>query len=550
MSESRAAQGEEEAWDSYAWVETCSVAEFVKRMQTVREVGQPAIAIRLLHAFAVKRPIDELTGSAAHFARSDAVHVLATAALCRSPEHAAELAVKHWRGGARDPGDAKVTNGIIHDVACQRTALDVAAFVRECRRLGEPGLVHETLAVFAGPSSGRTNLDRALLFITLRDEKCAEEAAELLRLTLEAADNQAPPSAVDSDPPEFHDLSGALYQLSPSERILEDWVDGQLRVPDRKAGVRRQVAQLIANRTVGRDTLVEHVGLRFSRSDLIEVCRRLAGPDPQECAAIRAHAASREAGQELAEIIAKWHQYPELNGTTRALLDDIVARGVDRADGPRPLAELKDLDTALRNEDADPRCRRLLWIAAAEHVDGRSGTDLAELLDLVERPRDRDRAAQTIARRLSARVLPGSVAPQAVVEYVKGLRASGRGQAVFLVRKELADASAADRAPEQAGTVIAEIAALLYAEGTQDAETDGWNLLERFLENEQHSSPADAVVIVARLRESGMSEADRLFLLRATIGRWSDTHRREEAVGRLRDAGFDAEAAQVIRSLR
>lgn len=554
MSESRTAQSEDETLDGYAWVETCAVAEFVERMQIVREVRQPAIAIRMLHAFAVKRPIAELTESARYFARSDAVHMLATAALCRSAEHAAELATEHWkaaRSGTRDHSDVTVTNGIIHDVACQRTALDVAAFVRECRRLGEQtgelGLVHETLAVFAGPSSGRTNLDKALLFVALRDEECGEQADELLRLTLEAMQNHVPAHAADTDPPEFHDLSGALHQLSPSERILEKWVDGQLDIPERTADVRRQVARLIANRIIGRDTLVEHVGVRFSRTDLIEVCRQLVVRDPRDCEAIREHAASRVAGRELAEIIVKWHQYTELNGTTRALLDDIVARGVDRDKGPRPLAELKDLDTALRNEDADPRCRKLLWIAAAEHVQGRSGAEQAALLDMVDRSRDRDRAAQTIARRLSARVRAGDVAPEAFVEYIKGLRSSGRAEAVHLALKELADPAAADRAPARAGAVIAETAALLYAE---EAETNGWDLLERCLENEQRSSPEDVVVVVARLRESAMAEEDRLFLLRATIGRWSDTRRREEAVGRLRGAGFDDEAVQVIRSLR
>jgi hypothetical protein len=134
------------------------------------------------------------------------------------------------------------------------------------------------------------------------------------------------------------------------------------------------------------------------------------------------------------------------------------------------------------------------------------------------------------------------------VEYVTRARSSGVAEAVYLACKELADPSASDRAPEGSGEIIAEIAARLYREGL---DRDGWDLLERCLENEQRVTPGDVAVIVSQLhRTREMDEEDRHFLLRATVGRWSDVRRREEAVEELRRRGFDAEATEVIRSLR
>jgi hypothetical protein len=97
------------------------------------------------------------------------------------------------------------------------------------------------------------------------------------------------------------------------------------------------------------------------------------------------------------------------------------------------------------------------------------------------------------------------------------------------------------------GAVIAEIAACLYGAALP---RDGWDLLERCLENEQRVTPRDVALVVDRLRTSSMEEEDRHFLLRATVGRWSDANRREEAVEELRGRGFEEEATEVIRSLR
>ncbi|MGW1026422.1 hypothetical protein ACWD4J_22470 [Streptomyces sp. NPDC002577] len=557
----KASEGEGgEPWSfGYEWVTSCSVEAFVERMQAMREgekpvtesseKPRPATAIRAMHAFAIKRPIDQLIESAASFDYRDAVNMLATAALCRNIMHAAELAIKQWDAERQsEDGRPRLTDGVIHDIACQRTVLDVAVFIRVCHRNGNRELVDKTLRVFTTPSSGRTNLDKALLYIALRDEKCPDEAAELLRQTLVAITEQGSLQASDTVPREFNDLAGALHQLSPSERILEEWVDAQLRLPDHVPETRRIIAHLIATRTDNPDTLVEHVGKRLSQHDIVEICGQLAKPPSSEkCAAIREHAASRDNVEHLAEIVIAWHRSEALTKTTKDLLADIVARGTAREGGPRSPRELEYLDTVLGNFNAQPECRRLLRIAAATHTDGRSGADMAALLERIERPRDRNRAAQTVAQQLTAHVLEQGADAGLFVDYVRGLRSSGRSEAVYLACKELADPSASGRAPEGSGAIIADIAARLYGARLR---RDGWDLLERCLENEQRVTPQDVAVIVGRLHASTMQEEDRHLLLRATVGRWSDAHRREEAVEELRGRRFDAEATEVIRSLR
>lgn len=549
--------GAAEAWGvGYEWVISCEVETFKDRVEAIRKgkagvsEPRPATAIRALYAFALKRSVDELITSAREFENRDAITLLATAALSRNILQAAELAIKQWDAEQEsDERLLRLTYGVIHDIACQRTVLDVAVFIRQCRRAGKQEMVDRTVRVFTTPSSGRTNLDKALLYIALRDEGCAEEAAELLRQALFSITENGSMETSDAVPREFQDLAGALHELSPSEPILEEWIDAQLLLEDHVHDTRRIITQLIATGTDRRDTLMEHVGRRRSRYDIVEICGQLAKESlTEKCEEIRRHAASRDNLEDLAEIVRVWHESETLTRTTKDLLADIVAAG----DGGRPRSprELDRLDTVLGNVNASTECRRLLRVAAAVHTDGRTGADLVALLGRIEGTRDRNRAAQAIAQRLAVHVLEQGAGADLFVAYVKGLRIAGRGDAVYLACKELADPADSVRPPEGSGEVIAEIAARLYDETDPVLHRYGWDLLERCLENEQRVTPEDVAVVVARLCASRLPGEERHFLLRATVGRWSDTHRREAAVEVLRGGGFDDEARQVIRSLR
>ncbi|MFF7264964.1 hypothetical protein ACFZCL_32440 [Streptomyces sp. NPDC008159] len=411
--------------EAYAWVTRIQVAQFVGILSRMREEHREAMAMRALHAFALRRPVHELVRLADHFDGRDAVMLMATAALSRPVGEAAELALMQYEaesGGERAP----ITASIVHDVACQRTAFDVAVFVRVLEQR-EPTLAKRTVQVFASPGSGRTNLDKALLHTALRDEGCHREADRLLGLTLRAIADSPPgtagpggPGGAGEEGEEMADLAGAFQHLSPAGRILERWVEERLNASDATEveRTRELVARLIARRGAGHDALAEHIGRTAQPRHVVKLCALLARGDtasPAKCALVRRYAAGHKNVQELAVLVAFWHKEPALTRTTRDLLTDIVARDADRGTAgpdtavqgaaPRPLEQLEQLDDWLREADADPECSRLLRHAAAVWVEGRSGADLVRLLGRVERSRDRSRAAHTVGRRLAMAVM-------------------------------------------------------------------------------------------------------------------------------------------------
>jgi anti-sigma factor ChrR (cupin superfamily) len=318
--------------EAYAWVTRIQVAQFVGILSRMREEHREAMAMRALHAFALRRPVHELVRLADHFDGRDAVMLMATAALSRPVGEAAELALMQYEaesGGERAP----ITASIVHDVACQRTAFDVAVFVRVLEQR-EPTLAKRTVQVFASPGSGRTNLDKALLHTALRDEGCHREADRLLGLTLRAIADSPPgaagPGGAGEEGEEMADLAGAFQHLSPAGRILERWVEERLNASDATEveRTRELVARLIARRGAGHDALAEHIGRTAQPRHVVKLCALLARGDtasPAKCALVRQYAAAHKNVQELAVLVTFWHKEPALTRTTRELLTDIVA---------------------------------------------------------------------------------------------------------------------------------------------------------------------------------------------------------------------------------
>lgn len=557
MSDGRTAVGSEgdgKAGDiGTNWVLDCTADGFVERIKITREGEQPgknseqpnpAKAIRDLHNFALMRPVDELIEFTKSFDRQDAGTVLTAAVLYRNATQAAELAMRQWEAD-QDGEETALTDVIIHDIACQRTVLDVAIFVRECRRKGKHELVDKTLCEFTYKNSGRKSEDKAQLYIMLRDEGCPEAATTLLHKSLTAVESD-PIRKTDDHSAESYDLVGALHHLSPTERIVEEWVDAQLRSSTDLSRTIRIVARLIANQTGGPDTLIEHVGERLEWRDTVDICKQLVEEFPEKCAAIREYAASHRDLKDLAKIVIDWYRTDSLTGTTKDLLADIATRRKARGAGRRSPAELDAFSRMLRHYGANAKCRRLLWIQAAEHGVDRPAAELVAILSKIERSR-RHHVTWTIAQRLAEGALDHGRGPRPFVEYIKESRSAGIPQAAQQAVKELADPSSG-RAGEGAGEVIAEIATGLYGEG---AERDGRDLLNRYLENDQRVTAQDVAMIVDRLRSTGdMPDSDRHELLRSTVGLWSDAHRRSAVAAELREWGFREDAAQVNRSLR
>jgi hypothetical protein len=535
--------------EAYAWVTRIQVRQLVGILSRMREEHREAMAMRALHAFALRRPVDELVELAHQFDRRAAVMLMATAALSRPVGEAAELALMQHEAEFRS-GRAPITASIVHDVACQRTAFDVAVFVRVLERR-QPMLAKRTVEMFAGAGSGRTNLDKALLHTALRDEGCEREADRLLGLTLWAIADSPPGAAGAGDEgdegEEMADLAGAFQHLSPAGRVLERWVEERLNASDATEVERTRalVARLIARRGAGHDALAEHIGRTAQPRHIVKLCALLAkGPSasPAKCALVRQYAAGNTNVQELAGLVASWHKEPALTRTTRELLADVVASAVGPGASPRPLNELRQLNEWLREEDADPECSRLLCYAAAVRIEGRSGADLVTLLGRVERGRDRSRAAHEVGRRLAMAVMGPDGDRDWFVDCLRALHEARHAVAVRAACRELSDPSPESTAD---AALVADVAGRLYEAGLHKV---AWTLLERFLENEQLVTPADVVEVVGRVLALPLPDAE--LLLRATVGRWSDVGHRDDAVAALRAARRCEAADWVIKSLR
>lgn len=537
------------------WVLIDPVPDVATRMMAMRRgapaaglAPRPAAAMRILHKFARRRDIADLLESTRHFVHLDSLAILATAALSRPVEEAAQLALGQWvRESEEGAGHTQLTDGIVHDVASQRTAPDVAAFIKKCREKPEAKLADQTLRIFAGGGSGRTNLDKARLYILLRDDGCAAEAADLLKLTLFGV-GQRVLGALPDGPDELHDLVGGLHHLSPSQPVLEDWIREAMTDPlDRDATV-NLVANLLAGAPSGAETLAAYVGGAWDHHDLTQVCALLSERAPEACEAVRGRLADRPDFSFLAEIIITWHKNPVLTKSTKGLVAAVVARSGNRA-GPRTKVDIDRIAANLKAYGAPAECATMLRIAAAVHIEGRSGEEVAQLLHCVENRRERRLAARIIGERIADSILRSRAEADEIlfVDYLKALRARADSDSEYWALRELPDSAEAHQAREGAAAVIGAIAKRLYAERLDDA---GFNLLERCLENEQWVRPQDVGAVVASLRESRMPVASRLDLLSATVGRWAELRHRSAAVAELRGRGFAEEAEAVIHALR
>jgi hypothetical protein len=571
------------------WVRSRDIPTIVNRIQAIREgtlsgkntggsAPDPDGAMQLLGAFARHR--ETLLGLQSEgFSPLDATAVLSLAALTRPVTEAAQLAIEQWAVESRRSGaPSLMTDSIVHDVTAQRIVPEVAKFIVECRLEGQAALVTKALNAFVVMSSGRTNFDKAQLYISLRAAGCTDEAHEVLRLTLlqAGAETSAPSIAGSADQV---GIVAALHHLSPAETLVEDWIDQRMHVGRQERDTIALVASLLIGERDGDRQLASHVGGNWKPHQLIDLCKNLARraqgrssgrtslgpPGPplpagdhlagraRECLVlVRGYAAAR-ADTDLPEIIRLWHQSSELGGTLTDLLTDIVAGGSDSS-RPRSAEFLDALQETLRHRgEVPPRCCRELNAAAAVLVNGReTGEQVAEFLGRVSRG-DLTHAAQAVNRQLTAPLLNTETgdgceaAVERFVGYICGLQALPRASTLtFWALRTLSDPAAPARAPT--GWVVADIAARVYTEASPDA---GFDLLERCLENEQLLSEEDAANIVARVRLGAMHGDKRWYpLLGATVGRWADTRRRERVVRELRRQSFDTDAEAIIHSFQ
>ncbi|WP_353940896.1 hypothetical protein ABII15_04150 [Streptomyces sp. HUAS MG91] len=530
--------------EDYAWVTQVDGPQFARILEQMRSTRSEAMAMRALHAFALRRGVQDLVELADGFDARDAVMIMATAALARPVGEAAELAMLQHEMEAGRPS-APITASIVHDVACQRTAFDVAVFVRVVRDQ-YPQLADRTVAVFGGPDSGRTNLDKALLHTALLDEKCPVQADRLLELTLNVVATHTP-GGPEGQGEEIADLAGAFLHLSPHGQILETWAQTQLSAPDARQvdQARKLIARLIARRGAGHDALAAHIGRTAQPRDVVKLCALLTREEdsPAKCELLRRHAAGQPNVQGLAKLVSLWHRDPLLTAGTRELLADIVTVPAGPDDVPRSLDVLAQLCDWLNEEEGgDQTCVALLCHIAAVQVRGRSGAELTELLNRITRNRERTRAAHEVGRQLAVAVMEPGGDRHWFVDCLVVLRESRHAEAVEAACRELSDPSTSQPAD---ALLVADVARLLHAAGLENA---AWTLLERFLENEQLVQASDVLCVVRGVLAIPLPDAE--LLLRATVGRWSDVRHRDEAVGTLRAEGLGPQADWIVKSLR
>lgn len=538
------------------WVLTDAVPDVVNRMMAMRRGApaeglepRPAAAMRILHTFALRRDISDLLECTEHFARLDALAILATAALSRPVEEAAVLALRQWdRESADGSRRTRLTDGIVHDVASQRTTTDVAAFIKKCRESPEAGLGDQTLRVFVGDDSGRTNLDKARLYILLHDDGCRTEAADLLKLTFLRAGKQALAAMAGGDS-ELGDLVDGLHHLSPSEPVMEEWIRDAMEDPLNRDATVELVANLLVSAPGQVASLAAYVGRDWNHSDLTAVCERLYKVAPETSDAVRRRFAARQDFRFLAEVIRTWYKNPVLTRTTEDLIAAVVTRGGDHPDGPHTKVDIDRIAASLKACGAPPECVAMLRATAAVHIEERSGTEVAELLHCVENGKARQQVAQAIGTRMADVILRSRTEADQIlfVDYLKALQEREDGDSAYWALRQLPESAEGHPARENAAATIGEIAKRLYAAHLDDA---GFNLLERCLENEQWVSPKDVGVVMETMHKSGMPEESRLDLLSATVGRWAELTRRGEAKDELVKRRFAEDADAVVQALR
>ncbi|MGW0708570.1 hypothetical protein ACWD4G_21905 [Streptomyces sp. NPDC002643] len=532
---------------SYDQILRGPVSQFVGVLRVMRKRDHGGKAMRALQDFALRRPVEELVRLVPDFDPRDGVMLMTTAALHRPVGEAADMAVlQHAAELESGRRRAPITASIVHDVACQRTAFDVAVFVRKLKKR-RSSLAGRTVRLFASPRSGRTSLDKALLHTALLDEGCGAEADRLLELTLRAlADSPPCDAGAGEESEEIGDLAGAFRHLRPQGLVLERWLKTRLDSSDPSTVemARRIAANLIARPGAGYEAFAQYIGREAEPRHLVRICVLLneAGC-PASGRSLRRQTAGHKGVQELAELVSCWYESKELTDTTRELLADIVAGTDDSGASPRSLDELSRLGEWLRQEYTAPECPRLLRHVAAVEVEGRSGGELVTLLGRVERKRERTRAAHKAGLRLARGVMRPGADRDWFVDCLRALHDAGYAVAVRAACRELSDPSSPGATAD--AEVVADVAGRLQRAGLHKAS---WTLLERFLENEQLVTPRDVVEVVQRVSALPLPDAE--LLLRATVGRWSDMGHRDAAVVELRAAGRREAADWVIKSLR
>ncbi|MEU0314219.1 hypothetical protein [Nocardioides sp. NPDC006273] len=533
--------------NAFARVAAQGVDRFVAWLAQLRTQGRPAIAVQALHAYGRIADGDPAAAATSLDSAADRVILIAAAALHRPPEDAARLAIETEH-------DASIAYAVIHDVLRQRTVPDIARFLRALHLLGATALVNDTVKQFAALSSGRSNLDKALLYVALdATPRLREISLDLLWRTLGAIGDLGRTPG----PGQQHDLVAAFWALCPGGRVLEDWFKLRLDGRENSEEAREQVVLLLrGSRGPGRDRLVAALAADATPTNLKRICETLMDEGSEVEAALLVRALARSGHIErLGDFLDRWSWAQPSAETTRNLLHWVLTpEGTDRE--PMGSAVVEGIVTYL----ADAHGRSLgedLRRQAATLVRLRPPGEIVGLLDRVPSRvgrRGRSAVAADVGWRLAEDLLgyPTPTEERYVAWYAEclaALEAAGFTDAVRTSWHHLADEAISRRG---AGPTLAETAhRLRLAAPSASDERLGElartadRLLIRYLDQAQSVTPTDIVGITTRLRLHRYPTASRAGVLRRSVGRWQDRARVDAVVETLVAAGQEEEAEWV-----
>jgi Trypsin-like peptidase domain len=400
----------------------------------------------------------------------------------------------------------------------------------------------------------KTNLYKALKDKALKDEKLDKDADRLLKLSLQVmTENFTAGNSVEYAAEINALVRAALGHPRPSELIVRSWADESLQEDPNRVAI---VAGLSGHESASVNSLAEFVGLRsdWDAAALVGLCEDLVDRNYDAFITVRSAIAARNNHNELAHIISHWSATPRFSERLTELLAAIVESGGpegNRTGAPRRIDFLAKLEKSLGH---NRRERDLLRIAAAEHVEGRKGGEIAELLCRMNGQRKLWRAAKKVNKRLVARLCDDGAFADEFIAYVLRLQEKERASdLVCWAMRAFSDPSLEDW--EQVALAAGDIVARLHAKAQESAvlaaqdeprklEEAAYELLERFLGNEQKMTTEAAIAIVIRVAEVNpqMRKDPRWEVLwGSAVGGWADDDHREEVIKRFRpDPNKDA----------
>lgn len=404
----------------------------------------------------------------------------------------------------------------------------------------------------------KTNDEKAELLIELRDREDAAASSRwslnFLRLCLKSVHADDTTMLNGKLSRESQDFLDVFYYHRPSETILEDLLDAQLRI-GMNGEISQVVQTIVAYQDEGQlwlDSLLEHIGKNLSPEDLVTLYSSLdkhALRDEVVTERIRQFIPLRGITADLSKVILEWHRSETLRGSIEKLLRDIVVAKM--MEDPPTDDDLDDLYRLLSKTSSQGRsregaeCARKLRYVAAKNIDRMpSGAGIGKRL-LKTEGHDRIRAARDVAKDLTGRLHAGDAQDQDRLEqYLIFLCELNKKEEIYLARQRIGELPPGSQVNIKAAL---EVGLKLYKE---EYKHYGIDVLERIFDNAQDLDTDKVVAVIEEWvneYRNVVPDEERKELLHRTVGQWFSISRRGAVARKLGQEGFKSEESAINR---